>query len=318
MFKPILFFRILFVLCSINAKADLPWIFKWQDKSSKRHIHKFIKNDTLIATSSATIHIHYSNFDQTKQTVLMFHGMGLNARTNWYNQIEPLSKEFNVIMPDLIYFGESKSNSNDFSVEFQVKQITEALNQLNASDSLSIIGFSYGGLTASMFNQFYPERVKKLVIIDGPVKYFSKETSDSLANAVGLSSLGKVIVPCNIKEFDAMQQAVMAKPIKINKRLKEKIIKHLFLPTKPIREEQLGYLISHQSTYQSYNYNLDSTPTLLLWGEKDGVIPLSVGKNLKKNYPSTIKLITFPNAKHDAHFSESEKVNREIIDFIKH
>lgn len=318
MFKPALFFFQFIIIYSIHAQADLPWLFRWQDKTARKHVHKFIKNDTLLSTSSATIHLHYSDFDPNKETVLMFHGMGLNARTNWHNQIEDFSKQFNLIMPDLIYFGESISNSKDFSVEFQAKQMMEALNQLNITTPLSVIGFSYGGLTASMFNHFYHERVKKLVIIDGPVKYFSKETSDSLANAVGVSSLGKVIVPANIKEFNAMQQAVMAKPINVNNRLKEKIIKYVFLPTKPLRDEQLAYLINHQSTYQSYNYNLDITPTLLLWGEKDGVIPLSVGKTLNLNFPSTTKLVTFPHAKHDAHFSESEKVNQEIINFIKH
>ena len=35
----------------------------------------------------------------------MLHGMGANARTNWASQVKALSKHFNLILPDLIYFG---------------------------------------------------------------------------------------------------------------------------------------------------------------------------------------------------------------------
>lgn len=300
------------------AQSKLPWLFRWQDAKAKQHIHHYLKHDTLVATSSATIHLHYSSFDINKPTVLMLHGMGLNARTNWYNQIEPLSKEFNLILPDLIYFGESVSNSADYSIEFQVYQLKEALEQINQTNPLTLIGFSYGGLTAAVYNEVFPDKVNKLIIIDGPVKYFSGTMADSLAQNVNVKGLGNVISPTSPEEFDAMQKAAIAKPINLNNRLKKKVIKYIFLPYKTIRNEQIAYLLRHQSTYQGYNYNLINTPTLLIWGEKDGIIPLSVGKTLHENFPQNTRLITFPNAKHDAHFSEREKVNQEIIDFIKH
>lgn len=318
MFKNILYF-LFFISCySVLAQSKLPWLLRWQDKQAKKHIHRYIKHDTLIATSSATIHLHYTVIDTTKQNVLMLHGMGLNARTNWYNQIEPFAKEFNVIMPDLIYFGESSSNSKDYSIEFQVNQLNEAFEKLNISKPLTIVGFSYGGLTGALYNEFFPDKVNKLIIIDSPVKYFSSRMADSLAKAVGVVNLGNVVVPANAKEFDGMQEAAIAKPINISKRLKEKVIKYVFLPHKAIREEQISYLLKNETIYQSYNYNLSTTSTLLIWGEKDGIIPLKVGQALRSNFPETTKLVTYPNAKHDAHFSETEKVNKEIIEFIKH
>lgn len=318
MLKKLLYFLFISSSSLIFAQSDLPWLFRWQDKQAKKHIRKYIKYDTLITTSDATIHVHYTPIDTTKQSVLMLHGMGLNARTNWYNQIESFAKEFNVIMPDLIYFGESSSNSKNYSIEFQANQLNDALGKLKITQPITIIGFSYGGLTAAVYNEVYPDKVDKLIIIDGPVKYFSSTMADSLAKAVGVNGLGNVVVPSDIKEFDAMQQAAIAKPINVGNRIKEKVIKHIFLPFKSIRDEQIAYLLKHQITYQSYNYNLSNTPTLLIWGEKDGIIPLKVGQALHLNFPQTTQLITFPNAKHDAHFSESEKVNNEMINFIKH
>lgn len=299
------------------SKDKTPVIFKWQNKFAEKHIRKYIEKDTSVKTSQAQIHIHYSK-KRDKPYMLMLHGMGMNARTNWYNQIEPLSKEYNLILPDLIYFGESTSGTQDMSVEFQVQQIREAITKIGINEPIYIVGFSYGGLTAAMYNELFHEQVKKMVIIDGPVKYFSADMADSIAHSYNVKHLGDVVVPTTIKEFDAMQLAVMAKPIKVSTKMKNKIITHLFLPTKPIRVKQLEYLTEHQKRYQNYTYNIDKTPTLLIWGEKDGIIPKSVGIALNQHYPNTTTLLLLPKAKHDAHFSESEKVNKEITEFIKH
>ncbi|MCZ8284704.1 MAG: hypothetical protein O9353_04540, partial [Bacteroidia bacterium] len=101
-------------------------MFRWQDKHARKHLKKYIAHDTLIRTSAARLHISY-NSDPKKPYLLMLHGMGANARTNWSSQIGPLSNHFNLILPDLIWFGESTSDSNNYSVEFQVLQIHEAL-----------------------------------------------------------------------------------------------------------------------------------------------------------------------------------------------
>jgi len=62
----------------------------------------------------------------------------------------------------------------------------------------------------------------------------------------------------------------------------------------------MDYLFERQTIYQSYNYNLDKTQTLLIWGAKDGAIPISVGNSLQKAFPNSTKLIIFskPNMMH--------------------
>ena len=292
-------------------------MFRWQDNFAKKSIHKYIKYDTLIKTSDAIIHIHYNN-DPSKPYLLMLHGMGANARTNWSSQVKALSKEFNLILPDLIYFGESTSTSNNYSLELQVEQIHEALVKLGITSKINVLGFSYGGLTAAMYNQLHHEDVIKLIIIDGPVKFYSGQLADSLANLVGVNTIKNVIVPTTIQEFDGMKKAVMSRGFPATKKLKRKIINYFFIPTKAIRDAQMDYLFKRQSIYQAYNYNLDKTPTLLIWGKKDGAVPISVGYNLHHAFPKTTQLLVFPKAKHDAHFREHKKLNKAVIEFIKH
>ena len=279
-------------------------------------MHKYVTYDTLIKTSEATLHINYSN-NSSKPYLLMLHGMGANARTNWGSQVKELSKHFNLILPDLIYFGESTSVSNNYSVELQVEQIHEALIKLGITSKINVMGFSYGGLTAAMYNQMYQPEVIKLIIIDGPVKFYSGQMADSMALLVGVKTMKNVIVPSTIQEFDGMKKAVMSRGFPATKKLKRKLLTHFFLPTKIIRDAQMDYLSEHQIAYQTYNYNLDKTLTLLIWGAKDGAVPISVGENLHKAFPNTTQLLVYPKAKHDAHFRESKKLNKAVIQFLK-
>jgi pimeloyl-ACP methyl ester carboxylesterase len=312
---------ILFMICCLLegnciSQNSAPFFFKIQDKQVTKHIRKYLEKDTLIKTSEAIIHVHYS-IKKNKPNLVLLHGMGGNGKSNWYNQIKPLSKHFNLIIPDLIYFGESSSSSNDFSVEFQAKQLREVLKQINYADNINMVGFSYGGLTTVMYNEFYPNDVDKIIIIDAPVKFYSSQIADSLAHLAGTDSMHRVIVPTNFKEFKAMKKAVISRVFPVTKRIQTKIINYVFLPTKHLRDKQLNYLIDKQNYYQSLNYNIDSTPTLLLWGKRDGVVPLSVADKINKTYPATTKLVVFKKAKHDAHFRNPKQLNQEIIKFIK-
>ena len=50
--------------------------------------------------------------------------------------------------------------------------------------------------------KFIKPEIIKLIIIDGPVKFYSGEMADSLANVVGVKTMKNVIVPSTIKEFE--------------------------------------------------------------------------------------------------------------------
>ena len=189
-------------------------------------------------------------------------------------------------------------------------------SKLNVTAKINVMGFSYGGLTTAVYNQLYPAEVNKLVIIDGPVKFFSSHVADSLALVAGVPSMTNIIVPQNLDDFRAMQKAVISKKIPMTRHLKLKIIRYYFSPALKQRQLQLNYLTDHQNIYQDYNYNLDKTSTLLIWGAKDGVVPPSVGEKLHERFPNSTRLIIFKKAKHDSHFRYPKKLNKEVVKFL--
>jgi pimeloyl-ACP methyl ester carboxylesterase len=78
----------------------------------------------------------------------------------------------------------------------------------------------------------------------------------------------------------------------------------------------MNYLLNNKEFYNTCNYSLDKTNTLLIWGEKDGVIPISVGYQLNQQFPKTTKLMVFKKAKHDAHFRNAKQFNKIITLFL--
>jgi pimeloyl-ACP methyl ester carboxylesterase len=287
-----------------------------QKKNVSKRIHKYIQHDTLLETSQAFIHVNYSN-TANKPYLLLLHGMGVDAKTNWYSQIKQLSKNYNLIVPDLIYFGGSKSKKEDYSVEFQAEQMHEMLEKLGIKTTVHVMGFSYGGLTAAVYNELYPNKNCKLILIDAPVKFYSTPMADSMANLCGVKSMSNIIVPQNLNDFAALEKAVLSRKFPISKKMKLKFISHYITPTFQIRQNQIKYLKTEEKTYQNYTYHLESTKTLLIWGAKDGVVPLLVAEALKKAYPATTELLVFKKAKHDAHFRYSKKLNTSVLEFLK-
>ena len=99
--------------------------------------------------------------------VLMIHGFGADAQYLWYDQVGAFTDDYQVITPDLVYFGGSTSDKNDFSIDFQVETVVQLMDHLKI-DKLHCMGVSYGGLVAFKLANDYPDRVMKLVIVDSP------------------------------------------------------------------------------------------------------------------------------------------------------
>lgn len=300
--------------CYIHAQT--PFVFQQQEKYVNRQIHRYLKKDTVIETSGAKIHINYSN-NTYKPFLLLLHGMGANARSNWFKQVPYLSRYYNLLVPDLIYFGESTSKENNYSPEFQAVQINQVIKGLNITSKINVMGFSYGGLVAAIYNQLFPDHVGKLIVIDGPVKFFSGQMADSVARIAGTSDITALLVPQTLKDLKCLRKAALSKRIPTTKSFKKKLIAHFFAPYLDTRKKQITYLFTNQLLYQNYSYNLNTTPTLFVWGAKDGVVPLSVGKSLNACFPKTTQLLVFKKAKHDVQFRYSNSLNKAIIEFLK-
>ncbi|GJP30405.1 hypothetical protein CLOM_g1079 [Closterium sp. NIES-68] len=104
-----------------------------------------------------------SSAGRPKQPLLMLHGFGASAIWQWTNQVAAFSRDFDVLLPDLIFFGGSSSRSDQRSEFFQAGAMLRLLDRLGISEC-SLVGLSYGGFVAYRMACLEPGRVQRLVL----------------------------------------------------------------------------------------------------------------------------------------------------------
>ncbi|RWW10785.1 hypothetical protein GW17_00025652 [Ensete ventricosum] len=82
-----------------------------------------------------------------KHALVLVHGFGGNSKWQWNRQIGALSRSFDLYIPDLVFFGSSRSAGPDPSVGFQSSCVAEAMRRLGVA-RYSVVGISYSGFVA--------------------------------------------------------------------------------------------------------------------------------------------------------------------------
>lgn len=284
-------------------------------KKAEEKVMKFTTNDSLIHTGKSTVFMRWSSV-QEKPYLLLIHGMGLNGSTMWHTQVEDLSKHFNLIIPDLIGYGKSTFIEKDFSPEFQASELITALQKIGINQKIHVLGFSYGGLVASMVQKNHSEHVIKLIVCDSPVKFFNIQLADSMAKKAGVSHITKLLVPENNTDVDGVIKAMSSKPIRLTPGLKEKVRKNILATDAETKYGQIEHLNKNQDLYTAMDYKLSASNTIFMWGTEDGIIPPIVGEKLHALYPQS-KLYLFEGGKHDIHVSFTKRFNLLVVESLK-
>ncbi|GJT69455.1 alpha/beta hydrolase fold-1, partial [Tanacetum coccineum] len=107
-----------------------------------------------------------------KANLVLIHGFGGNSKWQFLLQIRQLARDFNVYVPDLVYFGESYSSKPDRSVGFQAKCVCDGLKNMRV-DKFSVYAISYGGFVGYRMAEVYDDMVEKLVIVSSGINNYS-------------------------------------------------------------------------------------------------------------------------------------------------
>jgi pimeloyl-ACP methyl ester carboxylesterase len=116
---------------------------------------------------SQRLRLHYVDWgNDGAPIVLLIHGGRDHAR-NWDWVARDLRSDFHVIAPDLRGHGDSAwAVGGMYAVADFVLDVANLISALGA-ESLHVIGHSLGGAISLMYSGIYPERVRKLVAIEG-------------------------------------------------------------------------------------------------------------------------------------------------------
>jgi pimeloyl-ACP methyl ester carboxylesterase len=98
--------------------------------------------------------------------LLLIHGMRDHARS-WDWTARALRDRWHVVAPDLRGHGDSQwSPDGAYLSPFHVLDIVDLIETLGR-EQVTIIGHSYGGNVSARYAAIFPQRVRKLVLVDG-------------------------------------------------------------------------------------------------------------------------------------------------------
>jgi len=98
------------------------------------------------------------------QPVICLHGAGAGGVT-WYPSIDAIAKDFHVLAPDIVGYGESDKPNAAYDRPYFAAWLRDFLSALGVSKA-HIVGLSQGGAIALQFALESPEMVDKLVLVD--------------------------------------------------------------------------------------------------------------------------------------------------------
>jgi pimeloyl-ACP methyl ester carboxylesterase len=264
------------------------------DKSIDLSFRKFnLKHDQK---KLGKFEIEYWESKNDLPVLVLCHAYGPDAKYSWYKQVRRLSKHFKLIIPNLIYFGNSCMLPKSYEVSDQVDALTALLKELDIS-TFSIGGTSYGGLVAcelALRNEF---TINKLFLTNAPIKYVYEGDWERVMKEFGTNKRSEVLIPLDYKKLFKLYRLSRMKFSLAPKFLFRNIHKNLYQKNAEERRLLTDTFVNQHDFFSRQEYKFDF-PILILWGEGDKLSPLSVGEQLEKHFGINATLHVIRNAGH--------------------
>lgn len=229
---------------------------------------------------------------QDAPPVILLHGFGASLDT-WEPWAQALSARFRVIRFDLPGFGLTGPDPTGDYTDARAMQILLALMDQLGIDRASIIGNSLGGRIAWTFAADHPERVTRLVLIS-PDGFASPGFAYGKAPEIPLMMQAlPYVAPRSM--IRANLAAAYARPDALSDATLTRYRDMMLAPgVRSAILARMGQTVLRDPVPILARIE---APTLLLWGEKDGMIPVGNAQDYLAHLPAAT-LVRLPRLGH--------------------
>ena len=252
--------------------------------------------------------------------LLLLHGISDESST-WLPVMGALAEHFTVVAPDLLGHGGSDKPRADYSVAAFSNGMRDLLDVLDI-DSATVVGHSLGGGVAAQLAYQYPERVDRLVLVStGGV---AREVSPVLRLAAApLAELG--LWPLRLPGSTAAARAALRvlgalghdlgqdanEVARVLDGLPDAASRGAFTRTLRAVVDRRGQLV----TMLDRAYLAEHMPVLIMWGDRDGIIPVEHAALAHAAMPDS-RLSIYEGAGHFPHHADPDRFVAEVVDFV--
>lgn len=226
------------------------------------------------------------------EPLVFWHGAGA---WHGFDFAEPWTSRFRVMIPFHPGWGESGDAPEMSSVDDYMLHYLEMFDQLELQQ-VNLVGLSMGGRFAATFAIQHRERVRKLVLV-APAGLEVPEHPMANLSQVPLQEIPAYLVH--------------------NYSVIEKHLPKAFGPGREREGENFGKLMQSGLVgpwLTRWLHRIDM-PTLLVWGEKDRIIPIGQAEVWKKLIPQA-QILRVADAGH-LPLDEKPEASRAVADFLR-
>lgn len=280
------------------------------------------KTSPLLVTKTVTLKnnniIRYAELgDKSKPTIILLHGVPENLQA-WYAVAPLLAKKNSVLALDWPGFGGSDplANSKDYNPHNFALAVVDFMDALKVDNAI-IIASDIALLPAFLIGMENPERVSRLVVMDGLPFRRPQYASWELNSFTKKDSLRAKFM---IKWFPGISAKIGYNKGFYKKHTIPADVLKEFLTDGSNKTNQNAFMSYFQNFHQGQNYfekraHLLNTPVLVIWGKYDRFINIKLAYEIVEKLPNA-QLKIIDKAGHYVHMDTPQDLVKAVTKFI--
>jgi len=252
--------------------------------------------------------------------LLLIHGIAGSSRA-WSEAMSLLAEDFTVVAPDLIGHGESAKPTGDCSLGAYASGLRDLLAVLGINRA-TLVGHSLGGGIAMQLAYQHPECCERLVLVDSGG--LGREVSWLLRSVAlpGAEYVMPVLFPPFMRDWGnrvarllhsaGLRSNGVAEGWRAYASLTESANRQAFVRTVRAVIDPGGQSVSAADRL----YLAADVPTLIVWGERDGMIPVSHAHAAHEAVRGS-RLEIIEGAGHFPHVEQPARFAAALADFVR-
>lgn len=253
------------------------------------------------------------------ETIILLHGMAGSSRT-WSDVLPALAEHHRVLAPDLLGHGESAKPLGDYSLGSHASGVRDLVAALGI-ERATVVGQSLGGGVAMQFAYQHPELCERLVLVSSGGLGREVSWLLRLLTLPGSELVLPVVAPAFVRDRGnevnrwlrarGIRSPHLAEMWRAYASMADAENRQAFIRTLRAVVDAGGQSVSARDRL----YLAAALPTLIVWGDRDPIIPVEHGYAAHEAMPGS-RLEIFPGAGHFPHVEDPERFVAVLRDFM--
>jgi 3-oxoadipate enol-lactonase len=245
----------------------------------------------------------------SKKTIVFLNGLS-QSTVAWVLTTPYFKDDYRIVLIDFIFQGQSDKEAEWRTFDQHAKDVKSVLDLLGIQ-KVYLAGLSYGSLVSQHFALLFSDYLEKLILLST----FAHKTP--YYDAIELAWWRALELGGYPLMLDIMLPSVLSEnyfknpliPIDLMKQSRKEVNNE---------KESLFKLMKATKEREDYRPKLKNikTPTLIVQGEKDMLLPVHMAVEVNNNITGSI-LKVIPGAGHTLNLEAIPQVVKEILEFIK-